>query len=186
MLNEQAKKIDDAKTVHRENTKVFSKLWFILIGIGALCLLHVAQLQKAFAQGEPSTTLSASILEVPSSDDSVKLTFPLYKLNHLQYFSAGVGVEERNANYPPYPLKLIFVQGERAFLAEVTIAIAKSDGTSLADIPSEHVMGPWLFVELPSGTYTITAKDSHQRTIKKEVQVAEGRTTVVHFRWPAL
>ncbi len=154
--------------------------------MGGLGNLDFIEPKAALAEVESSSAVTSSILEIPSPDKEVKLTFTLYKVNNVQYFSAGVGVEERNASYPPYPLKLIFVQGGRAFLAEVAISIAKSDGTSLADIPSEHVMGPWLFVELPTGTYTITATDSQQRIIKKEVRVGEGGTRVVHFRWPAL
>ena len=133
----------------------------------------------------PPTYAESSILEIPSGTDGGTLKFTLYKGNDVQYFSAGVGIEERQAAYPAYPLKLIFVQGARAFLAEVNISIAKADGTALVEIPSDHVMGPWLFVNLPSGTYTITATDSLQRTIEKQVKVEGTGTKVIHFRWPA-
>ena len=133
----------------------------------------------------PLTYAESSILELPSGTDGDKLKFTLYEGNDVQYFSAGVGIEERQAVYPAYPLKLIFVQGVRAYLAEVNISIAKADGTTLVEIPSDHVMGPWLFVNLPSGTYTITATDSLQRAIEKQVKVEGTETKVIHFRWPA-
>ena len=133
----------------------------------------------------PLAYAESSILELPSADENTKLKFTLYEGNDVQYFSAGVGIEERQAVYPPYPLKLIFVQGARAYLAEVNISIAKADGTTVVEIPSDHVMGPWLFVNLPSGTYTITATDSLQRAIEKQVSVEGTETKVIHFRWPA-
>ena len=133
----------------------------------------------------PLTYAESSILEIPSGTDGDTLKFTLYEGNNVQYFSAGVGIEERQAAYPAYPLKLIFVQGARAFLAEVSISIADADGKAVVEIPSDHVMGPWLFVNLPSGTYTITATDSLQRPIEKQVKVGGTGTKVIHFRWPA-
>lgn len=149
-------------------------------GVLFLCSLAVTP-----AHAESSSDVTWSVLEVPASTDGATLKFTLYEGKDVQYFSAGVGIEERRAVYPQYPLKLILVQGVRAFLAEVNISITKSDGTLLVDIPSEHVMGPWVFINLPTGTYTISATDANQRTIERKVSV-EGKTTrVVHFRWPA-
>jgi hypothetical protein len=176
-------KVTEARPLNR----IFPQALFsVLFGISALCHHFFIQPLTALAETESSSTVTSSILEVPSSDNGVTLTFTLFTVKNVQYFSGGVGIEERMASYPAYPLKLIFVQGERAFLAEVNISIAESDGNPLIDIPSENVTGPWLFIQLPSGTYTITAVDSHQRVIKKKVQVGERGTRVVHFRWPAI
>ena len=82
--------------------------------MGGLGNLDFIEPKAALAEVESSSAVTSSILEIPSPDKEVKLTFTLYKVNNVQYFSAGVGVEERNASYPPYPLKLIFVQGGRA------------------------------------------------------------------------
>ena len=184
MLKPPFKKSIKAEGGRTLNQKLFDVPFGFLWGMGFFCTFILAEPHTTLAEVEISPGVTSSVLEVPSSDKEVKLTFTLYKVNNVQYFSAGVGVEERDAAYPNYPLKLIFVQGERAFLAGVTISITKSDGTILAEIPSDHVMGPWLFVDLPTGTYTITATDSRQRIIKKEVPVREGGTRVVHFRWP--
>ena len=180
LLFNKSIKVEGASTLNR---KITPGPFGFLLGMGVFCTFILTGPQVVLAEGETSPAVTSSVLEVPSSDKEVKLTFTLYKVNHVQYFSAGVGVEERNASYPAYPLKLIFVQGERAFLAGVTISITQSDGSSLANIPSEHVMGPWLFVDLPTGTYTVTATDPRQRNMKKEVRVGEGGTRVVHFRW---
>lgn len=158
---------------------------WVLFGIVAICNFVLIAGQPVKAQDGSPPIVTTSILEVPSSDKEFKLQFTLYSGKNVQYFSAGVGIEERQAIYPGYPLKLIFVQGARAYLAEVKITIARADGTTLVDIPSEHVMGPWLFINLPSGTYTISATDSHQRVITKKVHVGGERIKVVHFRWAA-
>ena len=165
---------------------VLPRLFLVIVGTLAVFNLVFPGQQAARAQDESSSTVTSSILEVPSSEEGVNLKFTLYNGQYFQYFSAGVGIEERKAVYPGYPLKLIFVQGARAYLAEVNISILKADGTTLVEIPSAHVMGPWLFVNIPSGTYTITATDSRGRAIKKQVKLGEERTKVVHFRWPAL
>jgi hypothetical protein len=137
------------------------------------------------------TTVEASsnqvkLLEIPLSTGSIPktLTFPLYEQESIQYFSAGLGKEERSLTYPPFPLKLIFVQGERAFLARVSVQIAKEDGTQLLRIPGEEVEGPWLFINIPTGTYVVSGTDSDGTTINKTIMVETPKSTVVHFRWP--
>ena len=179
-------------TIIKEQTTRFIRLGRLrtscLVFGGVLFLCSVALTTQAVtsAHAESSSDVPWSILEVPSSTDEITLKFTLYEAKDVQYFSAGVGIEERRAVYPQYPLKLILVQGIRAFLAEVNISITKSDGTPLVKIPSEHVMGPWVFINLPSGSYTISATDSNQRTIERKVRVEGTQTRVVHFRWPAL
>lgn len=137
------------------------------------------------------TTAEASsnqvkLLEIPLPTGSIPktLTFPLYEQESIQYFSAGLGKEERSLTYPPFPLKLIFVQGERAFLARVSVHIAKEDGTQLLRIPGEEVEGPWLFINIPTGTYVVSGTDSDGTTINKTITVQTTKPTVVHFRWP--
>ena len=137
------------------------------------------------------TTVEASsnqvkLLEIPLPTGSIPktLAFPLYEQESIQYFSAGLGKEERSLTYPPFPLKLIFVQGERAFLARVSVHIAKEDGTQLLRIPGEEVEGPWLFINIPTGTYVVSGTDSDGTTINKTITVQTTKSTVVHFRWP--
>lgn len=137
------------------------------------------------------TTVEASshqvkLLEIPLPTGGIPktLTFPLYEQESIQYFSAGLGKEERSLRYPPFPLKLIFVKGERAFLAGVSVHIAKEDGTQLLTVPGEEVEGPWLFINIPAGTYVISGTDSDGTTIKKTITVQTTKSTVVHFRWP--
>ncbi len=110
-------------------------------------------------------------------------TIPIYRSADIRYFSAGVGLEERDAEYPPFPLKLIFVEGEKAFTSHVEVAITDKAGTVRVNIPAEHVKGPWLFVDLPAGAYDITATKNGQTQTKASVAVRQGMVRIIHLRW---
>ena len=108
----------------------------------------------------------------------------LYEEQNIRYFSAGVGLDERKAIYPPFSLKCVFVSSPKPYLAHVGVTIRDQMGQVVLTVPSEQVDGPWLFVDLPKGSYSVTAKRVDGREIARKVTVGEGRTTVVHFRWP--
>ena len=136
----------------------------------------------------PSTIISQvdrSVIQVKSSrnGESRILRFPLYEKGHTQYFSSGVGLEERQAKYPSFPLKLIFVQGKRAYLAEVAVTIHTPEGELVVEVPGDHVNGPWLFVNMPPGNYHVTATRPDDTKIEKQVRVEKDRNKVVYFRW---
>ena len=124
--------------------------------------------------------------EIPVAEGGIPttLTFPLYEQEGIQYFSAGLGKEERRLSYPPFSLKLIFVQGERAYLAGVSIHLVSEDGTRRLKIPGEEVEGPWLFINIPTGTYLVSGTNSNGTTIEKTITVQTEKLTVVHFRFP--
>ena len=50
-------------------------------------------------------------------------------------------------------------------------------------IPGDQVTGPWLFVDLPAGTYDISVARRDRAEIKQRVAVIPGRTKVAYFRW---
>ena len=53
----------------------------------------------------------------------VKDHLPLHQRGNLRYFSAGVGLEERQAEYPPFSLKLVFTAGGKPYVTGVDVAI---------------------------------------------------------------
>ena len=126
------------------------------------------------------------VLEIPVPTESIPktLTFPVYEQEGIQYFSAGLGTEERMLTYPPFPLKLIFVQGERAYLAGVSVILVNQSGTQHIQIPGKDVEGPWLFMNIPTGTYRVSGTDSNGITIEKTISVKTDKSTVVYFRFP--
>jgi hypothetical protein len=161
----------------------------IILGLGAGLFMILPWMMFTpstwAASGQDSQHFS-KFLEIPLKGESIprKLNFPLYEQNNIQYFSAGLGKEERSLRYPPYPLKLIFVKGERAFLAHVAIEVLHPDQTSLLSIPGEEVQGPWLFLNLPAGKYVVKATDSSGTTVERSINLPAKKTTTAYFRWP--
>jgi len=123
-------------------------------------------------------------LEYQVNGQQYKGSLPLYQAEGVRYFSAGVGLEERSAEYPPFSLKLVFTAGGKPFLAGVAVTIQSAKGGPPINIPRDHVNGPWLFVDLPSGTYHITAIHADRTQGLKGVRLEAGKTKTVHLRWP--
>jgi hypothetical protein len=62
-------------------------------------------------------------------------SLPLYRAGSVRYFSAGIGIEERSAEYPPFSLKLVFTAGGKPFLAGVAVTIQPAKGGPPIGIP---------------------------------------------------
>jgi len=172
----------------KKGLKPLNGQWFVRLGLGACLLIilpWVTPSTSSWADTGHSSKPLSKFLEIPLEGGAIPktLTFPLYEQNAVQYFSAGLGKEERSLSYPPYSLKLIFVKGERAFLASVAVEVISSDQTTLVSIPSEEVQGPWLFINLAPGKYVIKATDSSGTTIEKSINLSGKTTTPLHFRW---
>jgi len=123
-------------------------------------------------------------LEYQVNGQVSKDSLPLYRADGVRYFSAGVGIEERSAEYPPFSLKVVFTAGGKPFLAGVAVTIQPAKGGPSINIPRDHVNGPWLFVELPSGTYHLTAIHADRTQGLKGVTVEAGKMKTVYLRWP--
>ena len=144
----------------------------------------------AFEQAE-----AGGVARVLPSGDGIQMEYqgaegmqqdiiPLYQVGKVRYFSAGIGLDERQAEYPPFALKLVFTAGGKPFLTGVTVTIQGPKSMEKIVIPAERVTGPWLFVDLPAGSYDISAVQRDQPQTLKAVKVGGGKTTVVHLRWP--
>ena len=169
----------------QQNVSIIQPDMLCTVGISIILCTILFTGSHVFAE-DSSTKVTQSSLVVPYAGDIPKgpLKFPLYKGEDFFYFSAGVGLEERQLTYPPYPLKLVLVAGARAFLSNVSITVRQLDGPLTFDIPADHVEGPWVFMKLPAGTYLITASNKHQKTIEKQVSIVDNQTTTIHLRWP--
>ena len=139
---------------------------------------------RATTQETSSHQIQTLEIQIHTESIPKTLTFPVYEQESIQYFSAGLGKEERSLQYPPFPLKLIFVKGERAFLASISVNIAKEDGAIFLKIPRKEVAGPWLFINIPTGTYIVSGINSHGTVVEKTISIQTDKPIVVHFRWP--
>lgn len=161
----------------------FRSVLFLLAALWCLVAADpFAQASSPDTRGVPSG--DGIELEYTAADGiTAKTMLPIYHVGAVQYFSAGVGVEERAAQYPPYPLKLVFLAGPRAYLTQVAVTIKDTKGAMNLLVPGEQVTGPWLFVDLPAGTYEITAIRRDRSEIKQKVEVGAGGSKTVYFRW---
>jgi hypothetical protein len=123
-------------------------------------------------------------MEDQSTRQVVKDFLPLYRAGTIPYFSAGVGVEERRAEYPPFSLKLVFTAGGKPYLTgvDVTIRRQKEEGPPIT-ISHEQINGPWLFIDLPSGTYDISAAYGGQKQEVNGLKVIGGHQKTAYFQW---
>lgn len=108
---------------------------------------------------------------------------PLHRAGTVRYFSAGVGLEERAAEYPQFSLKVVFTAGGKPYLSGVSVAIQSAKGGTVLAIPQDQVDGPWLFVDLPAGIYDVTATHRDSKQGLKGVKVEAGKQKVIHLRW---
>ncbi len=127
---------------------------------------------------------SGDFLDLEQSDGAVVRDYlPLYRAGGIRYFSCGVGLEERQAEYPPFSLKLVFTAGGKPYLTGVDVTIQPAKGEAAIIISRERVEGPWLFVDLPSGTYDISAAHGQHKQALKGIKVVGGKQKTVHLRW---
>jgi hypothetical protein len=122
--------------------------------------------------------------EHPSDGQVVKAYLPLHRVGNVRYFSAGVGLEERQAEYPPFSLKLVFTAGGKPYLTGVDVGIRALSGETTIAIPKEQIEGPWLFVDLPTATYDITATYGIQKRSLHGMKLVAGKQKTLHLRWP--
>jgi hypothetical protein len=137
---------------------------------------------------------SGTVARIGASGEAVELshqvegrtvveTLPLHQVGTFRYFSAGVGLEERAAEYPPFPLKLVFTAGGRPYVSGVSVTIQSTKGGTALTIPQDQVEGPWLFVDLPAGDYDVTATYHDHRQRLKGIKVEAGKQKVIHLGW---
>lgn len=157
-----------------------------LVTVMASAGLWLAAVPTSHAKTTATVLPSGDAIELSGEGAAAafKTTIPIHRSGTVRYFSAGVGLEERRADYPPFPLKLILVAGPKAYLSKVDLTIANESGTVRVDIPGDHVTGPWVFVDLPAGTYHIQGVSRGERVEQKGVRITAGKTRKVYLRWP--
>ena len=100
----------------------------------------------------------------------------------LAYMTGGVGTDEREVMQSwggEYNVKLAFAEISGAYLSDVELLIVK-DGWEMVRATTN---GPWFYVKLPPGGYTVKATYEDEQKQIKNLQVAEGHrvTRLVHW-----
>lgn len=122
-------------------------------------------------------------LDIPTDIGIQKEQLPLYHSGLVRYFSAGIGHVERTAEYPPFSLKLVFTAGGKPFVSGVAVTLRQAKAGTVVTIPNEHNTGPWLFIDLPDGTYELAATLGGVTQRVKEIKVRRGHVLTQHVRW---
>ncbi len=96
----------------------------------------------------------------------------------LKFYATGVGLEERKALGVKYPLKVIISTKGGDYLSFVTLKIYK--GKKLfATIPEEKITGPWVYLDLPDGTYKVVAIRKNGKKTGCVVNIKKGVTRTI-------
>lgn len=103
-------------------------------------------------------------------------------LNGVSYMCGGVSKGERaamEADSGDYNLKIILATLEGNYLAKLPVSIQDNEGKEVFELTAN---GPWVYVKLPDGRYTVKA--THDGSEKKrDVRVDAGLETVMlHWR----
>lgn len=100
----------------------------------------------------------------------------------IRYVSGGIGANERdelNALSHQFNLRLLFAMQAGNYLADVRVNIINARGETVFSAKSE---GPWFFVQLPPGAYTVDV-DAMGRTQGQSVRINSGRQSRLNFFW---
>ena len=102
------------------------------------------------------------------------------------YLSGGVGADEREAMRRvagEFPLRIEFSEADdRELVADVPVVILNAKGASVLELRDA---GPLLYVLLPNGRYTVSARVGGS-TETQEVTVAAQGTKDLQFHWKQL
>jgi hypothetical protein len=97
----------------------------------------------------------------------------------IAFVSGGIAHKEREILEQmgkEYTLKLVFSNKKGQYLSDVIVKICDPKGDSVLTTVS---IGPWLFVDLPSGIYNLEATSRTDRKKVSEIQVEEGSQKVI-------
>ena len=94
--------------------------------------------------------------------------------------SAGIGRDDR-PSLPDYSVKLVFATQSGSYLADITVTVLNEAGRNLARLHSE---GPWLFIDLPPGSYKVLARRNDGSKKEARLHVGSGKQQVLTLTWP--
>lgn len=99
------------------------------------------------------------------------------------YLFGGIGSDEREAmaqRAKDFNVKLVFAARRGPFVSGVTLTIADTKGAQIAKLVTE---GPWFYIQLPPGGYSIEAIFKGQSKWVKGLQVPKDKTVQQTFVW---
>jgi hypothetical protein len=110
-------------------------------------------------------------------------------MGEVSYVSGGIctgGVEQMKSMAKDFPLEVVLVEKaeedeKENYIADVTVKINDAKDNLILDVVTE---GPFLLVDLPSGSYQITA-EFHNVIKTRKVKINRNKHERVVLLWPA-
>lgn len=130
----------------------------------------------ALAAGEQPLTDQAA-LEAGQEPDPMQIE----RQNGIAFLTGGVSDQEQAAIKEwgdRFNLKVLMALEEGNYLSDVDIRISDAQGNTVLETVSR---GPFLYAELPPGTYTVTAR-AQGEVQEQTAQVGQGQAQV-DLRW---
>jgi hypothetical protein len=101
----------------------------------------------------------------------------------IAFMSGGVSQTEREIlkdRGKGYSLKLIFSSKGGKCLSDVIVKVMDQKNQTILVTVSN---GPWLFIDLPTGTYKIEASFRAHRKRISQIKMQQGKQKVFYLRW---
>ncbi len=99
--------------------------------------------------------------------------------NEIRILSTGIGLEDR-IHHDDYSLKLTFSMRKGSYLADIHVVIYKDTRQKVIESVSK---GPWLFVGLAAGEYTVVAKRKDGAMQSAKFTIIGKKQTAVVLSW---
>ncbi|MFQ5912067.1 MAG: hypothetical protein ACE5JS_02685 [Nitrospinota bacterium] len=110
-----------------------------------------------------------------------KSDLPVAMQDSVSWYSTGVGADTRDVIVRGFPLKLIFATKKGELAAGVEVTLVKGG----KPVFSAKNVGPWLFVDVPAGTYDLRAKADGQEVVRKAIRVPAKGIAILTVHLPA-
>jgi hypothetical protein len=99
------------------------------------------------------------------------------------YLFGGVSTNEREAmeeRAKGYNVKLVFAATDGSYISAVSVMIATAKGAEIASLKTD---GPWFYIQLPPGSYSVKATFKGESRQIKELRVAKDKMAQQGFVW---
>lgn len=97
----------------------------------------------------------------------------------VNFWTGGVGIESR-AEAPLFNTAVQFFQHDGSFLAEIWYTLYDGNGQQMLQGMTE---GPWLFVDLPAGNYSIKGQHMASGEVQSIRFSVDGNNQVLGLRY---
>lgn len=135
---------------------------------------------KKLLVGAVVTLLAVALPAVAAKKVVHKKDLPVMTRDSMAWYSTGIGADAREVVVRGFPLKLIFANSKGELLTGVTVRLMKGTD-SVLEVSNA---GPWLFVDVPAGTYDVRAKVNGNEAVRKGVQVPGKGVAIITLHWP--